>query len=322
MNLPHSTVFLAEIQLLDMNGPAFLTFYAVVLLGLTFWSVLRARKALDRHQDTRYFPELTDPYSLAYLSAGAGRVAQLVVVRLLELGEIEWIADGDQPRIARKSSKPNPQLVEFERWMLQIAGSQGSRGIPLQEAYQKILPYTRAFEVKLAALGLRPTERERAKASAAAAIPLFILLGLGILKIVVGISRDKPVGFLVLFLVITFVILLFVSRATGRLTTKGQEFLNQKRADYRKRRENFDRNQPAGVEHVCLGFALIGAAALAEIEGFTEIYQHLDSKPCASGEASGGGCSSGCGSDTGGGGSDSGGGDSGCGGCGGCGGGD
>jgi len=298
----------ADIPIFDLNGPAFLAFYAVMLLITAIWSFTRVRSAVNRFDRAGYYPELTDPYDTAYLAAGAPRVAQLAAVRLMQSGHVEWKSGFTGKRLVFLTATGGG-LNAIERKMLNAIQQKGNRGLPVPEAYTAVLPEMRALEVKLAYLGLRPTEVERRGARLSAAFPLIALLVLGLIKLLIGIARDKPVGFLIILMIVALILTLVAGSSTRRLTRSGEELLAKLRMENRPRGN-------APFEDVCWNLALMGPAVLAGIPAFSGIHRDLEKQMghAASG-SSGGGCgTSGCGS-----------GSSGCGGgggCGGCGGGD
>jgi uncharacterized protein (TIGR04222 family) len=155
------------------------------------------------------------------------------------------------------------------------------------------------------------------------AMVMWAVAGVGGVKIVVGLSRDKPVGFLVFAVIATVVVsLLFLSRR--RVTPRGERLVEQ----LRKRRKNLGSIDPINsaniaTNDIAYAVALFGASTLAvgEWEAYVQAiqsyhYAHGNSGGGCGGATGGcgtagcgtGGCSSGCGG-------------GGCGGgCGGCGG--
>ncbi len=137
--------------------------------------------------------------------------------------------------------------------------------------------------------------------------PMLILLLIGIVKLFIGISRDKPVGFLLLFLLLTVIVGYIIASGRKTLTPAGDQLLGKMRGN------------PYGegtVDATLCGVALLGISGMAYDESLVGIDAALKKEISRMGHAStasgaDSGCSSGCGSGCGGGG---------CGGCGGCGG--
>lgn len=292
-----------DIPIFDLNGPAFLAFYAILFVVAAAWSFLRVRTSATRFDRAGYYPELTDSYETAYLAGGAPRAAQLATIRLIHSGHIEWKSKFSGQRLLFLKPPGSSALHTIEWRMLSAIQQHGKSGLPVSEAYTAVLPTMRALEVRLASLGLRPTEEERKKAGWSAAIPLSVLLGIGLIKLAVGLARDKPVGFLIMFLFVSLILALVVGASTRRLTRTGEELLTKLRSekDLPQRDSSFD--------GVCWNFALLGPVVLASIPEFAAMHQDLARQMgnTANHSSGGDGGSSGCG---------------GGGGCGGCGGGD
>jgi len=129
-------------------------------------------------------------------------------------------------------------------------------------------------------------------------LPYLLLLGFGMVKWDVGVSRDRPVGFLTLFLVVTAIFALVRFLAVDRLTRGGAEML----AEARRRSERL-RRAPTPTE-TDLGVALFGTGVLAG-SSWSDFHTLRSSSSGGDGGSGGG---------------DGGGGGCGGGGCGGCGG--
>ncbi|MGL4400397.1 MAG: TIGR04222 domain-containing membrane protein [Luteolibacter sp.] len=296
---------ISEIPFFDLNGPAFLAFYAILFGIATVWSFLRARSAANRFDRAGYYPELTDPYDTAYLAGGAPRASQLAALRLMHSGHIQWKSRYNGNFLLLLKPANGDGLHVIERKMLRAIQQGDKSGLSVPEAYTAVLPTIRGLEVRLASLGLRPTEQERTKAGWSAVVPLLVLLGIGLIKLAIGLSRDKPVGFLIIFLTVSLILAIVVGRNTRRLTKTGDELLN------RLRSEKNPPQRDSSFDGVFWNFALLGPAVLASIPEFAAIYKGLTRQmggPANNGSSSGCG-TSGCSSAS-----------SGCGGGGGCGG--
>jgi uncharacterized membrane protein YgcG len=148
-------------------------------------------------------------------------------------------------------------------------------------------------------------------------LPMLICMAIGLIKLAVGIMRDKPVGYLVALLFITFLFGLMIANTRPRRSREGEAVLEEKQSAWNQ--QNAYEPQLASVSAAMIPMALVcgGAAALAPW-GLDQTAQHVQKNIGQQGSADSG-CGSGCSSSSG----CSGGGDSGCGGggCGGCGGG-
>lgn len=304
--------FPAAIPVLDWQGPAFLTFYGVAFVLAMVLSLRRSASKRKRFELPGSRKELTDPYEAAYLAGGPPRVVQLAVARLLKLGLVEWKTSWTGGRlIATGAPAPAEGLRSIEVSILTRALGQ-KRGLVLTEIGQALSSKLTALEARLASAGLRPMSQEVQGQGMKVCLPMFAVMAIGVVKLVIGLSRDRPVGFLVIALFASLVILLIIgsshTRRTGLLTASGRETLEHMRTRQAT-------NYSPGLGAWSMGVALMGPVAMTGLLEHQDIISQL--KGLQQNSSSGGGCgtSSGCGS--------SGCGSGGCGGggCGGCGGG-
>ncbi|WP_035564093.1 TIGR04222 domain-containing membrane protein [Hymenobacter sp. IS2118] len=248
-------------------------------------------------------PEPTT-YELVRLARRGHLVVESALAALVYTGKAELMPGR---RIRRSTAAP--PTAPYERAVWDLIAPEGSSDIKqLREAAtQPNAPALEELDAALVAKDLLLPPPKRKKLDR---LVLFTILALGLFglaKLAVGISRDKPVGFLVLSLIILGLGSIYCFGngvwATGRGARLLQEFTPV-----------LKQQQQAG-EHsrstVALCVAFFGLSALSDL-GMNNLAISL--KPLVS---SGDGGSS---SDSGSGGSDGGDGGSGCGGCGGCGG--
>lgn len=231
-------------------------------------------------------PSLT-PLELAYLSGGLRRVSDALIAGLLSSGAAKLSADGRTVEVNGTFPLDTQPFSE-----LTISGQ-----MSLRDFFGKIQTGVYSIRAKLEQLGLAPDDTQmllyRLKA-------LFLLAGpvmLGLAKVQVGETRHKPVGILIVLIIVTvFVGLRILSRPFR--TRAGTEALEAEKAGH-------ERAARAPLDNeLMLAVALTGLVVLSGTP-FEALY-------AASKNNGGGGC---------GGGGDGGGGGGG-GGCGGCGGGD
>ena len=306
---------LAEIPLLDWNGPDFLVFFVIALVAASIWCLRRVRDALaplDRHHGDE--AEL-DPFEAAFLCAGPPRVLQLTIARLVHRELVDWTFQGSEARLNAVTSTPRGDLHPAERALFDKAAQAGDKGLPVSQAGAAIAPAMRSIEVALAALGLRPTAEERNAATSSQLWPLFVLLLLGIVKLGLGLSRDKPVMFLFFLLLATLVILFVIAANGPRLTASGIALLAALRTRNEVDRDRLAEPQEADLPLISDSVALFGPLTLASIPIYAGIYGDMQKLQARARDGSSTtGCSTGCGTGGGDGGSGCG---SGCGGCGG-----
>jgi amino acid transporter len=140
------------------------------------------------------------------------------------------------------------------------------------------------------------------------------VLLVGLIKVVVGYFRDRPIGFLIAMIVGIMVVAAW-AMGIARLTRAGKRKLAELQQQHDALRSPREETTTLSGETVAMTAALFGAAALIHYDGLSELGNELNNLRDRVGWTGSDG--SGCGSDGGDGGGCGGGG---CGGCGGCGG--
>lgn len=278
---------------LNFTGTHFLSFYftlssLTVLLALLIRGQLRLPGSRIQNQHVSL-----DAYETAYLAKGKDHTVDTVIASLVQNGCVtvepaRQILKLQEPR--KRFSNPLEQAVANA-----IGSYEHIETIRSANNYQ-----INVLRDRLRQLGLLVSPDQSLKAQMVPAVVMACLLALGIAKIVVGISRGKPVGFLVMMCLVVSVIGLCFLLVPVHRSRYGDQVLQDIRS----------RIATAAVSHVDaqlpLAFALLGVAVLPN-DLFADLKQVL--APGSSGGYGGGGDgSSGCG----------GGGCGGCG-CGGCG---
>ena len=308
----HPSSILAEIPIFDMKGIDFLWFYGISLIGAALWSLGRRSGILSKFSNPGAGDvDLADPCEAAYLAGGVTRCAQLAVVRLLEKGFLESKRVGSKNHLS--VVKPaTPEMNEVERSLYQAVLAYGEKGMPMASARSTVAAHSHHLEVKLAKSGLRPEAAERGGIGFSAVLPLILLIAVGAVKVLVGLFREKPVGFLLVGLFLTVWIAIAIGKSAKLLTPEGQRVLDRMKS----RHQEVSNDGSSDLVAMSFGIALMGPAViphygtLSAIDG--NLQRHLSEiEPAKSAGGWSSGCGSGCSS-----------GDSGCGGggCGGCGG--
>ena len=299
---------ISSLSVFDWSGPEFLGFYSIAFVLAVLWSLWLRNRANDRFAlANAESMELNDPYELAFLAGGGVRCCQVVVVRLLKSGAVEW----KKTRILRQSRlhATGPALAEFndiERTVFSSIMGYGKKGMPLAEIPPLVATRISGIEAKLAKLGLRPTASEANGRGCITILPMLALMLVGFIKVMVGLSRDKPVGFLCIFLFASLVAVILLASKRKKLTPAGEKVLERMRS-----RVSGKHADPM-MESLC-GVALLGVPGIAYDESLVGMDDALRKeisqmgKTSSSGCGGDSGCSSGCSSGCGGG----------CGGCGG-----
>src|SRR5262245_3314805 len=309
----------------DLRGPEFLLLYFCFSLLVIF-----AIAILRRRAESGPAPkiDLGDPYLIAYLRGGEHEALRVAVISLVDRG---MLVMDDQ--IIRRADHVTDDMVKhpIEYEVLKKFGDPGDAPsiFKVNNLRSLFLPY----RDKLERAGLMPDADVRRDRLMRLLLALMALGVTGVIKIVIGISLGKPVGFLVVMMIAAMVIAFFLS--FPRLTARGKATLTDATNLYSGLRTRVNSFSPGSASAELAMFAAVfGVAALAATPfGYarTLFPQATSSSSCGSScgssdsssscSSSGGGSS--CGGSSGGGsscgGSSDGGGGCGGGGCGGCG---
>jgi uncharacterized protein (TIGR04222 family) len=319
----------------NLEAAQFLAFYAALgTLALVVLVLLVGRRARSGRQAQRS-REAPSPYEIAWLSGGAPAAFATALTALTQRGLVE--PDGAEFRPTRDASS-DATLHPVEREVLRhlpkgrAAALRGLATAPLQ------------IERALVERGLyRP--RRGFFDFATEFVPLIGgVLTLGVVRMVWGVQREKPVGFLVLEMLVIGLaaVAIVVAHMGARRTAAGAKLLADLRREATRRNKTVSASadpatapgahaQPAGAHFdpvfdvALFGTAALAGTALAPVHTSLEPYQrrhvqHDSGGSCGTFDSGGADSHSGGASSCGGG--DSGGGDGGggCGGggCGGC----
>jgi uncharacterized protein (TIGR04222 family) len=306
---------------LDWKGPQFLACYLAIMAvaGLAAF-VARLVLAPPENRGEANSDSRLGPYETACLAGGPARAVQAAFVSMVHAGSLRIHSHEKQilgifPNKARMichGTSPAADAPDLERALYDAASE------PLSDATRLFtmgMPVAEQIHGRLVERGLMQ-RRETSLACVTAGTIMAMPLLLGIPKVVVGLSRGKPVAFLVIACVATLIAALVFLFARSRLTSSGKAMLDKLRAKHSSV-EELAGDDAATLEptELALAIGLFGAAMLAT-GPLSAAYAMLPQKGNRSG--GGGGCSGGCGGGGCGGGG-CGGGGCGGGGCGGCG---
>ncbi|MEH6460039.1 TIGR04222 domain-containing membrane protein [Chitinimonas sp. JJ19] len=294
----------------NYSGPDFLGFYLSALLALALFSL--AWHGWCRWRDdsaSAMLPPSLDAYQAAYLAGGPNRVLQTALLKLEQQQLIHTLPDGTLQRTG------DIGLAEtaLERSVFGLL----REGEKQPGLFQRALPYLRS---QLHPLRQQLEEKRLLLSNAqyqAQVLPICFGMAalwlLGLIKIAVGISRDKPVAILIVIVLAYGGFCAWrLLRQRGRLhpTRLGRDTMQASRQLLQKQLNS----SPQQPDLVLRQFAWLGSAALVGTAWghLLPVYRPTPNTDASSASAS---TSTGCSS------SDSSGSDGGGGGCGGCGGG-
>jgi uncharacterized protein (TIGR04222 family) len=289
---------------MNFTGPEFLTFYiSLVVMGIALAAWLRFSLCLVS-ANTKQQPDL-NTYEIAFLAGGNHRMIMAAITSLVKQGYVEVLKEGKLV----VTGKIDPIADPVEKAVAQdILATDGA----IEQVFQNSTGMKDSIRSRLEQLGLFLSDAQAFKAQIYPSMIVVILLGIGFCKMAVGISRDKPVG---LLLICIF----------GLLVLGARFFVKPQRSRYGEIIFNdlTNRLQPlktanSSDSELVLAVALFGATVLMADMALADLYQMLTPTAAASSGSDGSSDGGSGGSD----GSSDGGSGGGCGGCGGCGGGD
>ncbi|MCZ8249665.1 TIGR04222 domain-containing membrane protein [Microcystis sp. LE19-195.1E] len=289
---------------MNFTGPEFLTFYiSLVVMGIALAAWLRFSLCLVS-TNTKQQPDL-NTYEIAFLAGGNHRLIMAAITSLVKQGYVEVLKEkspfGRTQSKLVVTGKIDAIADPVEKAVAQdILATDGA----IEQVFRKSTGMKDSIRARLEQLGLFLSDAQAFKAQIYPSLIVVILLGIGLCKMAVGISRDKPVG---LLLICIF----------GLLVLGARFFVKPQRSRYGEIifKDLRNRLQPlktanSSDSELVLAVAFFGATVLMADTALADLYQMLT--PIAAASSGGDGGSGGSG------GSD-GGSDGGCGGCAGCG---
>lgn len=252
---------------------------------------------------------------LAYLVGGLEHAVETAVAGLNHSGALV-IADGAVKAVDREPQLSadgvyrgivdHGDLPDLERFVLDDVRASGETTVAA------LLERAKAFEPALrdalVADGLLVADPDALRLKAM--LPALIWCAFGAIKVLVGVSRDKPVGFLVVLVIALFAVAYAATKAPRR-TRRGDEVVDDAKVQYAAL-ETTASSAPLQLSghDMSLAYAMFGTVVLAPaLATFMPSYQRSLLASTSGGSSCGSTCGSSCGSSCGGG----------CGGgCGGC----
>ena len=300
----------------NWGGAAFLTlFWLCCAVGIV--AIVWARNFWAVPNDAQLPAVPVDAYAIARLRAGNNLPVDAAIVNLIAQSCIAFDANGNLQQTGAAPAHP------FERAIWDAIG-QGVTDVGKLRSF--VGPRCERFDAELRKLGLLISSDASTNISLVfALVPTFLLL-LGGSKIAVGLSRERPVGFLVASCVAVVVATFYAWKNFPRRTGRGEALLAHLQKQHR--RGSLSLPDLAGSSPWAGSVGVASGAALAvALYGYDELdalgmggFRKQLQPAKTNGDGSSGCSSSGCsGGDSGGGDSGCGGGGCGGGGCGGCG---
>lgn len=295
----------ANFNPLDFSGVDFLKFYAITLAA-TIVGGLAIRRILRMPDDQTPLPQL-DAYECAVLAGGEELAMQVAVSELVVGGQLSV---NKQLENALTALPPEPVGSHpLLRATYEAVARRTDAG--LLDAFNGARPEAAKLGARLEERKLLETKDSSYASRWAPALLMSAVFVLGAAKVIVGASRGKPVGFLVVMCIAAAIAAALFLKPIVR-TLRGERLLRrlqEERNDLNSSRELFTRPP----QDVAWGLALFGIGAMAmSTDAVADLYRWMKPRD-SGGDGGGSGTVTSCGADGGGGGCGGGG----CGGCGG-----
>ncbi len=266
----------------DWNGPAFLILYVVLIVGAVISSMVIA--AQRRPEGSARGTDDAD--SLAYLAGGAVRFGDALVARLLARGALVMTTAKTFSVRMRESG-----TTAAERAVLALHAPIGWSTIASTlKGHDE--PLTRDMERR----GLLMSPGDAATLRWWTALPFIGIFGIGAIKLAVGLSRDKPVGFLTIFLIVAAVAILITLFSGDRRTQGGIRAVSDAREKQRRLKVAPTRAE-TGLAVALFGTGVLAASGFADFHKLRQSSGDSGSSGSSDGSSDGGGGCGGCGGD-------------------------
>ncbi|HMC78803.1 MAG TPA: TIGR04222 domain-containing membrane protein [Vicinamibacterales bacterium] len=291
---------------LDLTGPEFLRLYALLAIAAVVAGVLLERLAEGAVGEAPVVSLPLAALDAAYLRGGFNAVAEATLATLIHRGAITVDDASDQLRVESRASAV-PTGHQLEREVLDSFGRGGS--LPAAAICDRAAGLAESLAEPLERHGLAFSPGQRRSLGLALCLPLIAVLALGVTKILVGLSRGRPVSILTFlcFATAAGAVAMFLARPIA--TPAGRAALRRVRDENEALRETSSRRTATlSPDDVAMAVGLFGLGAVAD-PSLLALRRQLHPPPSTDGGTSGCGSGSSCGSGCGGGG--------GCGGCGG-----
>ena len=312
-------VLLAIANPLNLKGPDFLAFYLCVA-GIAIVAALVVRHLLRTSEGVGVSPGRLDPYQVAYLAGGVAGEVRAAIVSLIKRGatrivRLKGSTTNEYRLVNIRESETGRNEVELHV----LAASNTPDGCYLLDAVRAAAPATEPTHRQLEAWGLVMPAGGMLRCQVVPALMMLAVALLGVAKIVVGLSRGKPVEYLLLLVIVTTMVAALLLKRPLR-TRAGDAMLGQIRSQHDSLAGPWagERERLEG-DGVVLAAALFGISSIAidELAQMPDAWRYRAGPKTVASTENSCGSSFSCGGGGGGGGCGGGGCGGGCGGCGG-----
>lgn len=201
----------------DLIGPQFLTFYVPVTLG-TIFGAIATRYALKLTKGEYQDIELS-AYDAAYLSGGDKRVVDAAAAKLLVS---DALAAGISPPSIRAKTELPKDADPIERCVFQATRNHSISRVC--DIYKYVVPISQGIRPKLISAGLILNDARTAAIRVICTLMVLTpVVFWGAPKMLFGLSRHKPVGFLILLCLMGLVAAAYFVCQTCVRTARGDD---------------------------------------------------------------------------------------------------
>jgi uncharacterized protein (TIGR04222 family) len=270
-----------------IQGPDFIKLYiGLIAVGVTVMLLVQGTMLTPRGRPGTAVSDLSSN-EMAYLAGGGARVLEVGLFRLHQAGTIQLdAAKQTVTLVGRLPARATP--VETA---IGAAAADGTRikgvGI-IKEPLQRLRT---ALEEK----HLAPDGGDRGGAWIAALVVMGLVIGLGLVRMSYGMSNHRPVGALVMLMIVAAVVTVVVTAIRTRAANKYGKALVRAAREELPNRQKLDTGDPMLFTGVALyGAAILGVGAFTDFTAFAS--QLRASGGGDGGDSGGGGCGGGGGS--------------------------
>src|SRR5262245_53159149 len=213
----------AVTSIFDLRGPDFLSLYlSLIVVGVVVAAALR-RLARGPGAEATTWPSDLGAYDVAYLRGGADSVVAAAVVALLHRGLVRVSLGKLEAADGSASSPQRRELETLERAVLSAV--ERERTASLSRLRRTVNAVAQMPARTLESLGLIVPDSRKPLVRLAGAAPMVVVLAVGLAKTSVGISRGKPVGFLVALWIVVLLVTAWFAFAAVLRTRRGDRAL-------------------------------------------------------------------------------------------------
>lgn len=227
----------------NLTGGPFLLLHILLFLI----AAIASKSIADRIRPQGRRKTIDDIDSLAILTGGSTRYADTIAAKMLSQGSLKMIGkDGFGALSTEAGQSP------AERSVLQLPQPMSWKMIS-----ETLNDYAGQTERRLTTDGLLAGTKAMQSIRFWAILPFLMVMAFGLTKLVIGLGRDKPVGFLIFFLIITAIVAVVRFFTIDRRTHAGREAAEEARL-------RFERLQRASTtDEMALAVALFGTGVMA-----------------------------------------------------------